>query len=457
MGGNEVRRNSRRGVRLGLCLAVVAVLGTVGLATASGASVPTADEASPARPSSWATSIRRPVWRRRSPRTGSRRFRRASTRENAKGGVNGRKIEVIVARTTTSSGGEPHRGPGPGGEPARVRGGQPVAVRVPVVPVLARQQRADDRRTASTAPTTSRRATRTSCLGRQRQPFGDVIYDTPARDHEAAGRQEGRRRSAYGAASSSVASAKAFMNYAVPERRASIPCTPTRRSTSAARTSVRRVLGIKNAGADGVYLPMAAATNIAVAQGLAAERREHEGGAHGAPATARTSSTPRPRKSLPDSTSSSAGGKPVELQGRGDQEVPGRPEEVRRRHGRARLRHVHRLHPGRLRHHGMQKAGKDPTRQGFVDGGTSIGKYDQAGLGVSAGRRQPRRPRQVPTTACGWSCKLKDGKFVPFPKSGKPVTGKLVGSPERPGCQQGGRRGHRRPPPRPRRRDAPAP
>ena len=28
------------------------------------------------------------------------------------------------------------------------------------------------------------------------------------------------------------------------------------------------VLGIKNAGADGVYLPMAAATNIAVAQGL---------------------------------------------------------------------------------------------------------------------------------------------------------------------------------------------
>ena len=44
MGGNEVRRNSRRGVRLGLCLAVAAVLGTVGLTTASGGSVPTADE-----------------------------------------------------------------------------------------------------------------------------------------------------------------------------------------------------------------------------------------------------------------------------------------------------------------------------------------------------------------------------------------------------------------------------
>ena len=28
------------------------------------------------------------------------------------------------------------------------------------------------------------------------------------------------------------------------------------------------MLGIKNAGADGVYLPMAAATNVAVAQGL---------------------------------------------------------------------------------------------------------------------------------------------------------------------------------------------
>jgi hypothetical protein len=25
---------------------------------------------------------------------------------------------------------------------------------------------------------------------------------------------------------------------------------------------------------------------------------------------------------------------------------------------------------------------------------------------------------------------VKDGKFVPFPKSGKPITGKLVGTPE---------------------------
>ena len=39
-----MRRNARRGARLGLCLAVAAVLGTVGLTTASGASAPTADE-----------------------------------------------------------------------------------------------------------------------------------------------------------------------------------------------------------------------------------------------------------------------------------------------------------------------------------------------------------------------------------------------------------------------------
>ena len=33
-------------------------------------------------------------------------------------------------------------------------------------------------------------------------------------------------------------------------------------------------------------------------------------------------------------------------------------------------------------------------------------------------------------TSCGWFMQVKDGKFVPFPKSGKPVTGTLVGTPE---------------------------
>ena len=37
------------------------------------------------------------------------------------------------------------------------------------------------------------------------------------------------------------------------------------------------VLGIKNSGADGLYLPLDNDTNVAIVQGLAAERREDEG------------------------------------------------------------------------------------------------------------------------------------------------------------------------------------
>ena len=53
-----------------------------------------------------------------------------------------------------------------------------------------------------------------------------------------------------------------------PRRRASRPCTSTPRSTSAAPTSGRSCSGIKNSGADGLYLPLDADTNFAIVQGL---------------------------------------------------------------------------------------------------------------------------------------------------------------------------------------------
>ena len=78
--------------------------------------------------------------------------------------------------------------------------------------------------------------------------------------------------------------------------------------------------------------------------GTAAERRGDEGRRCWAPATGRTSSTRRRRKNFPSSAyflvRLQAGG----AQDRGDQEVPGRPEEVRRLHRRARLRCLQRLH-----------------------------------------------------------------------------------------------------------------
>src|SRR5882757_10275952 len=77
-------------------------------------------------------------------------------------------------------------------------------------------------------------------------PFGDLTYDLPARIMKQLGVKKVGVL-AYGAASSSVASAKALMNYAVPE----VGLDPTYTNTSldfGGSDVGAPVLGLKNAG-----------------------------------------------------------------------------------------------------------------------------------------------------------------------------------------------------------------
>ncbi len=79
---------------------------------------------------------------------------------------------------------------------------------------------------------------------------------------------------------------------------------------------------------------------------------------------------------------------------------------------------------------GLQKAGKQPTRQGLIAAGHGLGMYDQAGLACAPVDVSLAGRGKSPATSCGYVVQLKNGKFVPFPKNGKPIQGKLVGSPE---------------------------
>ena len=217
------------------------------------------------------------------------------------------------------------------------------------------------------------------------------------------------------------------MNYAVPARG---PRAGVHEHHRRLRQHRRRpaVLGIKNSGADAVYLPLVAATNIAVVQGLAAERREDEvtvlATGYGQDLLDQPVARPSRR-----ATSSLTGYKPVELKTTATKKFQADLKKYAGFTGVPDFGVYTGYITGDLAIMGLENAGKNPTRQGFVDG-------------VHAARQlRPGRPRLPPVDVSLESygkarpnelrgiVQVKDGKFVLFPKNGKPVTGKLVGSP----------------------------
>jgi branched-chain amino acid transport system substrate-binding protein len=257
--------------------------------------------------------------------------------------------------------------------------------------------------------------------------FGDLIYDSTARAMKLAGAKKVAAL-AYGAATSSVASAKAFMNYAVP----GVGLDPVYTNTSLEFGSSDvgpAVLGIKNAGADAVYLPMAAATNIAVVQGLQQSGVEMKASLLATGYGQDFLDSPA-AQGFPSSALFFTGYKPVELKTAETKKFQADLKKYADFTGVPDFGVYNGYILADLAIKGLEAAGKTPTRQGFIDGVHAVGMYDQAGLGCQpvdvglAGRGKP------PTKTCGYVLQVKDGKFVPFPKSGKPIVGKLAGTPE---------------------------
>ncbi len=216
MGGTKVQRNARRragavalGSRSWLCVA-----GGRRLPTAGGAAVRAADEGVTSKAIKLgfiypATGVAASI-----SKNGLQAFQARIDRQNAAGGVNGRKIEV-VARDDASSG-------------QNLTAAQDLVENQHVfavvnespfaflsyrwlldhnVPMIGNgadgtyyQQKGNEDILSSSGNSL---------------PFGDLTYDSPARVMKMLGVKKAGVL-AYGAASSSVATAKAFMNYAVP-------------------------------------------------------------------------------------------------------------------------------------------------------------------------------------------------------------------------------------------------
>jgi branched-chain amino acid transport system substrate-binding protein len=74
---------------------------------------------------------------------------------------------------------------------------------------------------------------------------------------------------------------------------------------------------------------------------------------------------------------------------------------------------------------GLEAAGKDVTRDGFVTATKGLGTWDAAGLGCQPVDVSAEGFGKQPQTQCSWYLQVKNGKFVPYP-SNKPLKSTLI-------------------------------
>jgi branched-chain amino acid transport system substrate-binding protein len=232
---------------------------------------------------------------------------------------------------------------------------------------------------------------------------------------------------AYGASASSSGSTKANQNYAVPA--AGMDAVYTNTTVDFGSSDVAPlVLGIKNSGADAVYLPMAAATNIAVVQGLQQS---------GVKMKANIIATGYGQELLDSPAASTLGPedlfflqtKPIAVNDAATKRFQADLKKYSDYTGVPSYGQYQGYLAGDLLVAGLEAAGKNPTRQSFIDGLRGLDTWNGAGLTCQPIDISLENFGKQPPKNCAYYSTVKGGKFVPA-FGGKPIVGRLVGSPE---------------------------
>jgi branched-chain amino acid transport system substrate-binding protein len=189
------------------------------------------------------------------------------------------------------------------------------------------------------------------------------------------------------------------------------------------------VLGIKNAGADAVYLPLDGNTNLAIAQGLRQNGVEMKAVLMASGYGQAMLDSPI-TKTLDSREVVSQVYKPAELASdpavkkfRADlkkyADITGVPD--------------YGAYTGYiacdLAITGIEQAGKNPTQQGFIDGLHKLGSYNGANLTCAPVDISLTNYGKTPEKSCQYFITFKNGKFVVM-NNGKPIIGKIVGDPK---------------------------
>jgi len=187
------------------------------------------------------------------------------------------------------------------------------------------------------------------------------------------------------------------------------------------------VLGIKNSGADGLYLPLDSDTNFAIVQGLQQNGVKMKANILATGYSQDLLDQPIAQTIQPSDVMFTAY-RPVELGGKAIKQFQSDLKKYAGITGVPDYGTYTGYIVCDMMIKGLQAAGKNPTRQAFVDGIRKGGPYNGAGLLCQPIDLSYETFGKVSKDSCTWFVSVKDGKFKVL-NGGKPETGKLVGDP----------------------------
>src|SRR5215207_4524270 len=259
-------------------------------------------------------------------------------------------------------------------------------------------------------------------------PVPGLTYDTAPRMMKKLGAKK-VAAVGYGASPSSSESAKATESYGAEAQ--GLEGVYLNNTLEFGGTDVGPVvLGIKNSGADGLYLPLDSDTNFAIVQGLQQNGVKMKANILATGYSQDLLDQPIAKTITPNDVMFSSY-RPVELGGKAVKtfrsnlkkyaDITGVPD--------------YGTYTGYIVCDiailGLKNGGKSPTRQGFVDGirKTNGGQYDGAGLLCKPIDLSYENFGTIASDSCTWFVGVENGKFKVLNK-GKTVSGKLVGDPD---------------------------
>jgi ABC-type branched-subunit amino acid transport system substrate-binding protein len=187
------------------------------------------------------------------------------------------------------------------------------------------------------------------------------------------------------------------------------------------------VLGIKNSGSDGLYLPLDSDTNFAIVQALQQNNVKMKANVLATGYSQDLLDQPVVNTIQPTDVMFTTY-RPVELGGPAIKEFQANLKKYAGLTGVPDYGTYTGYIACDMMIEGLAAAGKNPTRQSFVDGVRGLGQYDGAGLTCAPVDVSIENFGKIAPTSCSWFVNIKNGKFNVL-NGGKPITGKLVGDP----------------------------